>query len=514
MTYLYLILILICTSSVYAQSPDSVSTNSFASQLMGENAALTAPVLAPQAISDQDYVPAKEGIVIDELILNQTDLKEALKIIAQKSGFHILFDDNLEGKITVRLKNVDTLDALRIVLDETGYAYDMSEGVVSVKTLTQYETEHSRSFDFNLKAKITEVTHPRIKSVMDLLERIKSENGKIIYGGIRPDTLNSIKEQDEIDLVVLLDKPEKIDSMLTLISKVDVAVQTRKIKLDNLYAKDLVKTIKERLTKNVGDITADSDDNSLLVTDTPNKIDEMDRFVSRLDKQAKKILIDTRTIQVTLNDEHKDGVDWEAIVSDYKTMDLKSHSENSFSGKINLGLISEEDYAVLIEALDTVGEIREVGHEELITPAEESCNLTVASLEPVFRDQANQPGAQLAQTKMKVVLLPKREQNNSISVEIRPEGTGGGTPPLDPQMLSVPAGSLIVLGGLIKEDSVPSIKKVPVLGDIPILGFIFRNQGIRTQRSEVITFLTPRNIFNQDVEKKVQTDSPDHDAAF
>lgn len=60
--------------------------------------------------------------------------------------------------------------------------------------------------------------------------------------------------------------------------------------------------------------------------------------------------------------------------------------------------------------------------------------------------------------------------------------------------VTVPNGATVVISGLIREDRVEAINKVPVLGDIPLLGFIFRSKGQRTQRTNLLIFVTPRIV--------------------
>lgn len=60
--------------------------------------------------------------------------------------------------------------------------------------------------------------------------------------------------------------------------------------------------------------------------------------------------------------------------------------------------------------------------------------------------------------------------------------------------VTVPNGATVVISGLIREDRVEAINKVPVLGDIPLLGFFFRSKGQRTQRTNLLIFVTPRIV--------------------
>jgi type II secretory pathway component GspD/PulD (secretin) len=61
-------------------------------------------------------------------------------------------------------------------------------------------------------------------------------------------------------------------------------------------------------------------------------------------------------------------------------------------------------------------------------------------------------------------------------------------------VMTVCDGRTVVLGGLIKDEQVDTIKKVPLLGDIPLLGFFFRNKDNSDVKTELIIFITPHII--------------------
>ena len=63
--------------------------------------------------------------------------------------------------------------------------------------------------------------------------------------------------------------------------------------------------------------------------------------------------------------------------------------------------------------------------------------------------------------------------------------------------IRVDAGDTVIVGHLFKKVMVESTWKIPLLGDLPLLGFVFRNQGQKQRQSEVITFLTIKTVNNK-----------------
>ena len=63
-------------------------------------------------------------------------------------------------------------------------------------------------------------------------------------------------------------------------------------------------------------------------------------------------------------------------------------------------------------------------------------------------------------------------------------------------------GGTVVIGGIFSEESRDTVTKVPLLGDIPILGNLFKNKNNSTSKTELLIFLTPRSISSGDVARR------------
>ena len=76
--------------------------------------------------------------------------------------------------------------------------------------------------------------------------------------------------------------------------------------------------------------------------------------------RSDEVTLEANVVQIILNDEHRGGVDWGAIVSDFHTSLLKKENDPAWNDKkhrLSFGTVSQDDYAVLIDALDTVGQM-------------------------------------------------------------------------------------------------------------------------------------------------------------
>jgi general secretion pathway protein D len=81
-------------------------------------------------------------------------------------------------------------------------------------------------------------------------------------------------------------------------------------------------------------------------------------------------------------------------------------------------------------------------------------------------------------------------------------------------VVTMGSGATVVIGGLIRDDTVKTVKKVPLLGDVPILGYLFRAQSHHKQKTNLLLFITPQVMSSQeDLQKMTDQKQQTMDAA-
>ena len=198
------------------------------------------------------------------------------------------------------------------------------------------------------------------------------------------------------------------------------------------------------------------------------------------------IAVTLNVVDIVLNDEHRTGVDWGAIVSDFHTVPLKKEDNSAWSDKkyrLSVGSLSEDDYGVLLDALDTVGKVTQ--HPQSTT----SIHIGEGEALPVGDD------------KIKLQVTLKRNKDSQLTVHIEPTfnlTSYDSKIPGRPTVLNLMADtdevvlgtSTIVLGSIFEEQEITKTHKFPLLGDLPLVGLVFRSQGRLMQKTEKIIFLT------------------------
>ena len=201
------------------------------------------------------------------------------------------------------------------------------------------------------------------------------------------------------------------------------------------------------------------------------------------------VTLEAKVVQVVLNDEHRQGVDWEAIVSDFHSLQLKKEDDAAWYDKkynLSVGEVSSEDYAVLLDALDAVGHVSQNDFPSLIltkdSPKTEDVSPNPKGLPSIHLDLMwfNSPSGD---AKLKI--------DPTIGVLLKDAGLPGTMAILRNQnQVNLIDNMTIVIGGLVHEEEITKKSKFPLLGKLPLVGLVFRKQGRLMHKTETIIFLT------------------------
>jgi len=367
--------------------------------------------------------------------------------------------------------------------------------------------------DETLETRSILLLHADASGLIKTLNQIKSPAGEIAYN------------QDK-RVLIIKDESEQLEAMDDFVRKVDIPIKTKVFQLRYVKAHDILSDIKEILTEDVGRARFGTQANSIMVTDTPEKLEEINGLIKRMDRTIRDILFETRILQVVLNDEHPMGIDWEAIVSDYQKLVFPGFSidvAGEDSEQLSLGTVSQEDYDVLVEALDTVGIVRTISQGNAKTESETARTLSIVpslardtrqdrSIPDAFKttDSADSSTERWKSKEVQFHLTPTIKYDETLTVSVTPElvqGSAGAllTVPESEKdkdagsssrsiMVQVEDGATVVIGSLFEEVITESARKIPLLGDLPLLGTVFRNQEEELRKAEIIAFLTVKSV--------------------
>lgn len=450
-------------------------------------------------------------IILDVLELKDMDILDVLKLISKKSGLNIVAGKNVRGKLTIFLKDVDVWDALQIILETNELAYVQEGAIIKVVTDKDYELMYGRKFSDKTETKIIPLRYANSPDLIPLLTQIKSIVGKVMA-------------DEKSNTIILMDTPEKTNQMQMLIKEIDVPIVTKIFNLEYAKAEDLEKKISETLTKNVGKLKSDTRSNKLVITDTPMRMKEIEKIIAAFDERHREVLIEAKIVKVILSDQFQMGVNWEAIVQEYKGLDIKSVfdvlTSSDKRGSLSIGTLATNNYTALVQALQQVGTTNTLSSPRITALNNEEAKIMVGSTEPYVTTTTTTPASGPTTTAeavnfidvgVKLYVTPTISKDNFITMKIRPEVSAADRTLVTSQNNKIPIvdtsvaetkvmvkdGETIVIGGLIKDEMVDTVKKVPLFGDIPLVGFAFRSKDKTVKKTELVIFLTPHITYGE-----------------
>lgn len=270
------------------------------------------------------------------------------------------------------------------------------------------------------------------------------------------------------------------------------------------------------LTGGAGDFNyvVDENRNVIIVYANASKYKSLLPLLKKLDVTPSQVLIEARLIEITLTDQYSQGIEWSLFGGGAKrninTSQLTSFANGSFSYTI-----SGVDYNAALNLLESQDRLKVLSSPRIVVANGESATLNVGTEIPVLSTQAADVDSdrvlqsiQYRSTGVDLTVQPTVNSSNVVSMQISQnvsETSENASSGIDsPLILNrsfqtyviANSGQTLVLGGLIRENNSSDDSSVPVLGDIPLIGNLFKSDSRSTSRTELVVLITPRIISN------------------
>ncbi|RMF56148.1 MAG: hypothetical protein D6748_14200 [Calditrichaeota bacterium] len=506
------------------------------------------------------------------LNFRNTNIYDVFKTLATEGGINIVTSKSVQGTVSISVENVDVMEALDLIVEMQGLAYYKDDGIIKVVTAEEYKERFGREFKDTMKTRVVQLIYANSEEIVKSLFQLKSKDGNVIA-------------DKRSNSIIMVDLPAKIRVMEAVLRKLDIPVQTRsfvlnyisvqsvenvvknmlsaggKVQLDPTTNQILVidnperverigqfledadqptvgamrvftlqyanaeavaSKIQSELTPGIGSVSFDANTNKLFVRDLPDNLTFISQLVDTLDQKTRQVLIEAKILQITLNDNFKLGVDWNAITNQLSgTVEIGSQfrilSETDPGGNIKAtGLVSGDyTFNALLEALRDIGKTELLSNPRIMCIDGEEAHILVGSTVPYKTvDTRDVQGVFTTFEKVvtvevgvKLNVTPIINEDGFITMKIRPEVSEvtsfiDNIPVVDKSetetTVIVKNGVTIVIGGLIKDQKIVTEKRVPILGSIPILGIPFRSTSKRISKTELVILLRPQIISGEE----------------
>lgn len=460
---------------------------------------------------------AKFAFVGEKLSLNFQDIevRSVLQLIAEFTDLNLVASDTVTGKITLRLDNVPWDQALDIVLKAKGLDKRLEGNVLLVAPAAEIAERERLQVEAN-------------KQLQELAP-LKTEFIRIKYA-------------DAKELFELFDVKEEESS-----------------------GGSNDRTATKSILSERGSAIVDQRTNTIILTDTEEKIGDFRRMVDRIDIPVRQVEISARIVVATTDFRKELGVRWgaqgavdlgndaalgttggiEGLSSPFNpfhsfpggdvispnedggtiptasTGDIEASNVDIFdglnvdlgvanpAGKVTFELLTENLFLDLeLSALESDGYAEIASQPKVLTGDKQKA--TIRSGQEVAYQEATSSGATSVKFKeavLKLEVTPQITPDNRVILDLFISQDNianvsyNGVPALDITDITTKAlvgdGQTLVLGGIFQYQDLTQEEKVPLLGDIPYLGRIFRNDLKTSEKREILIFITPKIVDDQ-----------------
>lgn len=396
------------------------------------------------------------------------DVGQVLRLLARQAKINMVVSEAVTGTVTMRLEDVTALQAIAIIVKAKSLFMDQIDNVYYIKTAAERTAEPTESDSFQL-------SYSRAKDVAPLLQAQLSS-----------------KEPPQVD---------------------------------------------ERT-------------NTIFFRETRSNIDNIRKMLVQIDKPTKQVMIEARLVEVNANPKQSYGINWAGVVGNSAAAQTIRYSGtngltdptgqlipnnptlgNPGSSQLlgNLGTLAASQFAILtvpqmsitLRALNEDSDAEFLANPRVVTADNQQAKIEIIRNQPVpqlnFNEQTATAvfgGFQDKKFGNTLVVRPSVNKDDFITLSVKPEisnkvsdatfvfaGATVASPIIDTRTLDsnvlIKSGDTLAIGGLLQDEVTKARNKVPIMGDIPLLGYFFQERLNERTKRNLLVFVTPTILSQQ-----------------
>ncbi|MBI4055057.1 MAG: type IV pilus secretin PilQ [Elusimicrobia bacterium] len=406
-----------------------------------------------------------------DIHFESTDIRDVLRLLSMRSQINLIYGTDISGTLTLHLNQVPFQEAFHTVLTMKGLVtQQVGDNILRIMTPAILAQERSRAVTFT---RVTTINYAKATDIAAHLNSVRSAEGR------------------------------------------------------------------------AGTISVDSRTNSLVITDTPEGLESADRLIAELDRKPQQVMIESKLVDITLTKNWDFGLQWEyaetrqtpsgSVKTSIGQRDPRISAGGSGAtlpvgvaagargagvslpqtllsqiGAITFGRVTNHSFltATLSAAADK-GNLKILSNPKIITLNNQQAKIQVGDQVPIKTTTVS-PGVGTTESVSFVnvgiilTVTPVINADRQVTLNIKPEVSSATADPsgAGPRIATrtaettvmVSDGETLVIGGLIDETKDKQTLKVPLLGDIPLLGWLFKRTSDKNLRRELLVFVTPKII--------------------
>jgi len=392
------------------------------------------------------------------LNLDNVPVAQVVEMLAAQHQLNVVFAAQVKGNVSVTLKDVTVKDALMAVLLPVGAHFIVDNNLLIVKPFANQTPA-------DLQIRVFQLQYRDATDMARTIKPLLSDRGKVetlVAGGNQKDAVQ------RADVLVVQDYRQNV--------------------------------------KKIADV------------------------ITRLDKPVPQIHIEVRLVETNLGAERRIGLNLPTEITvkstgaentlPYQNLQGSTNTLEALSGwyelpanvgKLNLGILTVSELQATLSALAKDDNTRLVSSPSVIAMNNRKAVIKIGTSVPIPQVSRGISGDLFSyeekEVNMYLEVIPRINENHSITLQVHPvlEEIVGYVGPSDfPQpiisrrevqtQVMVADSQTVVIGGLIKENTIETIRKVWLLGDIPLLKYLFRHKQKQKQKTNLFIFITPRIV--------------------
>ncbi|WP_409376161.1 secretin N-terminal domain-containing protein [Candidatus Sordicultor fermentans] len=424
------------------------------------------------------------------------EVKDALLALAKVAGVNMVVDDSVTGTISVSFENLTFDQAL-------GYIITM-RGLGQIKLGNNIVVAKRNILEENFG--LLETRRFELKYID--LDKAKETLGLVVQGEGRIITDQSSRA------IIVKGRQEELNQVEEMLKEIDCPLEVKTFYLsNNLYREeeDLenIKNLLKIVVPEEERLGFDAGQKAIVVKGTPEEIEAASRLLNNLDRKRPQIMVDVKLVEIDRQKVKDLGFTWE----------VGGVTGAIAFGELSLGGTMERQdlVEVTLNALTRENKAHLVGNPRILTLSGEKATITVGDRVPYRNiqgvDEAGRiipGGVEFLEVGVKLEVTPLLTEDQMILVEVKPEVSSSsereyylaGQRYTDPQVKTrlaettarLKSGETLVIGGLIRSEDIENITRIPILGEIPLIGELFVLHNKTHEETELIIFITPHII--------------------
>lgn len=439
------------------------------------------------------------------LEMTNAPLAQALSEIAQKAGENILIFNHVNYSINnLTVRDVALEDAFTLLLKGTPFTYKKTDGVYMIGDGTNLRPETVEL----IESRLYTLEYTNVEYVFNSLPASFPRGNIVLF-----------KEQNALLVSAAPALHRLFTGYLETIDRPENQLKTELIRLDHIKAEEALKLFPPSLPKN--DILVIKEANALAVTGTEVQINRVKRYMEAIDVVNPLILFDVMVVQINKSKDRSLGLSYSTETDNFK-------EKIRFDGDLVADLLipgssAATEIKASLQARVKNGAAKLLANPQITTlngcAADFNCISNYPRTVEVTSSITNADGEPLTEKKLVEVktgiqmkILPWISASNEITLEITPKFTQalGGIDPTESSELPatsesstqstirVKNGDTIVISGLVQTRNSKEEKKIPILGDIPLLGLLFKTTSVMKEETEFVIVITPHLLSGAD----------------